>query len=47
VAALLCKINNKWTAISALEYGMPVTLIGQWLHFFAKLITKMNESIAR
>ena len=23
------KVTGKWTAISALEYGMPVTLIGE------------------
>lgn len=25
------KGTGKWTAISALEYGVPVTLIGKWL----------------
>ena len=31
------KGTGKWTAISALEYGVPVTLIGNWF-FWSGLI---------
>jgi len=29
------KGTGKWTAISALEYGVPVTLIGNWFFVLA------------
>ena len=38
------KGTGKWTAISALDYGMPVTLIGEAV--FARSATLQNHKIA-
>lgn len=35
------KGTGKWTAISALEYGMPVTLIGESV--FARCLSSLKE----
>ena len=37
------KGTGKWTAISALEYGMPVTLIGEAV--FARCLSSIKVSI--
>ena len=37
------KGTGKWTAISALEYGMPVTLIGESV--FARFVFLLKQNI--
>ncbi len=39
------KGTGKWTAISALEYGMPVTLIGESV--FARCLSSIKEERVR
>ena len=36
------KGTGKWTAISALEYGMPVTLIGKFIHLVKNSTTRYD-----
>ncbi len=39
------KGTGKWTAISALEYGMPVTLIGESV--FARCLSSIKDERVR